>query len=75
MCIRDRVDDDLLIPDWSLSINQGGIRYFKTSVGTDPVSYTHLDVYKRQSGDHSNIATIGFAIGFVVMMILDVALG
>lgn len=26
-------------------------------------------------GEHSNIATIGFAIGFVAMMILDVALG
>ena len=26
-------------------------------------------------GDHSNVATIGFAVGFVVMMILDVALG
>lgn len=26
-------------------------------------------------GPHSNIATIGFALGFVVMMILDVALG
>ena len=26
-------------------------------------------------GEHSNIATIGFAIGFVIMMILDVALG
>lgn len=26
-------------------------------------------------GDHSNIGTIGFAIGFVIMMILDVALG
>lgn len=26
-------------------------------------------------GEHSNIATIGFAVGFVVMMILDVALG
>lgn len=26
-------------------------------------------------GDHSNIGTIGFALGFVVMMILDVALG
>ena len=26
-------------------------------------------------GDHSNVATIGFAAGFVVMMILDVALG
>lgn len=26
-------------------------------------------------GPHSNIATIGFALGFVVMMVLDVALG
>ncbi|MBS4929832.1 MAG: ZIP family metal transporter [Clostridiales bacterium] len=26
-------------------------------------------------GEHSNIATIGFAIGFVIMMTLDVALG
>lgn len=26
-------------------------------------------------GEHSNVATIGFAVGFAVMMILDVALG
>lgn len=26
-------------------------------------------------GAHSNINTIGFAVGFVIMMILDVALG
>ncbi|MCI5744921.1 MAG: ZIP family metal transporter [Erysipelotrichaceae bacterium] len=30
---------------------------------------------EAQSGKHSNIATIGVAIGFVLMMILDVALG
>lgn len=30
---------------------------------------------ESQAGDHSNIGTIGVAIGFVVMMILDVALG
>jgi ZIP family zinc transporter len=30
---------------------------------------------EAQSGSHSNIATIGVAIGFVLMMILDVALG
>ena len=75
-----------------------------------PVSYTHLDVYKRQvllaaqvvpllpyllsfaagamlyvvieelipesqMGEHSNVGTIGAAFGFLVMMILDVALG
>lgn len=30
---------------------------------------------ESQAGDHSNIGTIGVAIGFVLMMILDVALG
>ena len=30
---------------------------------------------EANSGKHSNLATIGFAIGFVIMMILDVALG
>ena len=30
---------------------------------------------ESQDGDHSNIGIIGVAIGFVVMMILDVALG
>jgi len=27
------------------------------------------------AGEHSNIGTVGFAVGFVIMMILDVALG
>jgi len=30
---------------------------------------------ESQTGEHSNIGTIGVAIGFVLMMILDVALG
>lgn len=30
---------------------------------------------KSQVGEHSNIGTIGVAIGFVIIMILDVALG
>lgn len=30
---------------------------------------------ESQSGEHSNIGTIGVAIGFVIMMILDIALG
>ena len=30
---------------------------------------------EAQDGEHSNLATIGEAIGFVIMMILDVALG
>lgn len=30
---------------------------------------------ETQSGDHSNIGTIGLAIGFTLMMVLDIALG
>ena len=30
---------------------------------------------EAQEGEHSNIGTIGVALGFVIMMILDVALG
>ena len=30
---------------------------------------------ESQMGEHSNIGTVGVAIGFVIMMILDVALG
>ena len=30
---------------------------------------------ESQAGEHSNIGTIGVAVGFVIMMILDVALG
>ena len=30
---------------------------------------------ESQAGEHSNISTIGVAAGFVIMMILDVALG
>ena len=30
---------------------------------------------EANSGKHSNLATIGFAIGFIIMMILDVVLG
>ena len=30
---------------------------------------------EASEGDHSNISTIGFAVGFLIMMIVDVALG
>ena len=30
---------------------------------------------ESQAGEHSNMGTIGAAAGFVIMMILDVALG
>lgn len=37
--ITNEVDIDLLIPDPELSINQGGIRFFKTAVGTDRIEW------------------------------------
>ena len=30
---------------------------------------------EAQTGEHSNISTVGVAVGFVIMMVLDVALG
>lgn len=36
---KNEVDTDLLIPDWNLSINEGGLRYFKTSVGTERIEW------------------------------------
>lgn len=46
--IKNEVDDDLLIPDWDLSINEGGIRYFKTSVGTDRIEWQRFLVLCRE---------------------------
>lgn len=37
--IKNEMDDDLLIPDWSKSINEGGLRYFKTAVGTNRIEW------------------------------------
>jgi len=30
---------------------------------------------EASQGEHSNLGTVGFAIGFVLMMVLDVVLG
>jgi ZIP family zinc transporter len=30
---------------------------------------------EASQGEHSNVATIGFAIGFAMMMVLDVVMG
>ena len=37
--IKNEVDVDLLIPDWNKSINEGGLRYFKTAVGTNRIEW------------------------------------
>ena len=34
-----------------------------------------LLIPEASSGQHSNLSTIGFAIGFVLMMVLDVVMG
>lgn len=42
--ITNEVDIDLLIPDPTLSINEGGLRYFKTSVGTDRIEWQKFQI-------------------------------
>ena len=37
--IKNEVNDDLLITDWNKSINEGGLRYFKTAVGTNRIEW------------------------------------
>jgi len=37
--IKEKVDEDLMIPDPTLSINEGGLRYFKNAVGTDRIDW------------------------------------
>jgi zinc transporter ZupT len=34
-----------------------------------------LFFFSNSSGQHSNLSTIGFAVGFVLMMVLDVVMG
>ena len=44
MCIRDRADALQVDPDWLNNNNDSTL----SDVDKIPVSYTHLDVYKRQ---------------------------
>lgn len=50
---------------------------FLLSFAAGAMIYVVIDelIPEFQSGEHSNVGTISFAIGFVIMMILDVALG
>lgn len=41
--ITQKVDLDLLIPDWSLSISQGGIRYYKNIVNTENLEWQRIN--------------------------------
>jgi len=53
-----------------------GLPYF-LSFAAGAMIYVVVEelIPESQTGEHSNIGTIGVAIGFVIMMILDVALG
>lgn len=42
--IKNEVDIDLLIPDKNKSINEGGIRYFKTAVGTNRIEWQRFQI-------------------------------
>ncbi len=42
--ITNELDLDLLIPNPELSINQGGIRFFKTAVGTDRIEWQRFQI-------------------------------
>jgi len=42
--VTNELDLDLLIPDPELSINQGGIRFFKTAVGTDRIEWQRFQI-------------------------------
>ena len=46
--IKNEVDDDLLIPDWSKSINEGGLRYFKTAVGTNRIEWQRFLILSKK---------------------------
>ena len=49
MCIRDRSDACLFFLSLNPDRNFPGNQLFLMSVSIKPVSYTHLDVYKRQA--------------------------
>ena len=46
MCIRDR--------DFNIAYDHVSFAYQTTQPGPDAVSYTHLDVYKRQEQEEAN---------------------
>lgn len=55
----------LLIPSMEMEVGKGAMIY---------VVVEEL-IPEASSGQHSNLSTIGFAIGFVLMMVLDVVMG
>ena len=48
MCIRDRCAEGLTTIQGADCVNISYPRFYEELMGLIPVSYTHLDVYKRQ---------------------------
>lgn len=70
----------LIIPSIEMAEEQSQIAWVPAAIGVlfaGAIIYVVVEelILESQAGEHSNIGTIGVAIGFVIMMILDVALG
>lgn len=77
----------LIIPSLDMAKEQGDISWLPAAIvpilpyllsfAAGAMIYVVVDelIPGSQSGEHSNIGVIGVAIGFTIMMILDVALG
>ncbi len=65
-----------LLTIWLSSYLVGAMPYF-LAFAAGAMIYVVVEelIPESAEGEHSNIGTIGFALGFVLMMILDVALG
>ena len=73
MCIRDRgKTDEVVAPEWTnaLILNKVGLRHSVDAHVAIAVSYTHLDVYKRQvlnsHGGNRNIPNLIYSNGSYV---------
>lgn len=49
--------------------------YFSAVLGAMCYVVVEELIPEASSGEHSNFSTIGFAVGFVLMMVLDVVMG
>ena len=79
----------ILIPFLGTSLGAGCVFFLKNSLRDSiqhaltgfaagvmvPASVWSLLIPEMSQGQHSNVGTVFFAVGFSVMMVLDVALG